>query len=86
MKRQISNGAKKIAYTLGAFLLSFPVIAVADGGSGLEKGFDSMHRGVGMMGCGGFWPFLMTAGFVIWLVVGVLVIIWLWGKITNDKK
>ena len=78
---------KKLKYILITFLLSFPVVVGAHGDSGLAtEGYNSMHFGGGMMGGGGLFPFLMISGYVIWLVIGILLIVWLWKKITNDKK
>ncbi len=57
---------KKVIFASAIFLFISPFIA-------------SAHEG--MMGFGSVWPWIMGLNFVVWLIVGIFVIIWLWKKI-----
>ena len=37
--------------------------------------------GYGMMGDFGFWGWILSLGAIVWVVVGVLLIVWLWKQI-----
>ena len=36
-----------------------------------------------MMGGGGFWSFTFTLTSLVWLIAGVLLIVWLWQQVTK---
>lgn len=79
---------KKIILTASLLLMS-PLAVLADMADGqsynMMSGVNMMSWG-GMMGGGGsFWFFIFGLGSLVWLVVGVLLIIWLWGEISKKK-
>jgi len=76
------NIIKKVIFS-GA-LSAAPMLVFADAYSGTD--LDAMHQ-YGMMsfmgGSGGVWGLLATAFFLVWLAVGVLLVVWLWGKVNK---
>ncbi len=63
----------------GLIIWSLPIwvgahVGEYDGGSGHHM-MDWM--GWGMLGAGGFWGLLVTLILLVWLIVGVLLVIWL---------
>ena len=72
---------RKIILTVSLFLLS-PFMALADMADGQNYGMMSWG---GMMGGGGyFWFFMAGLTGLVWLIVGILLIMWLW-KEMNKK-
>lgn len=80
---------RKIIAIVSLALLS-PLAALADMAGG-EQSYGMMSWGNmmswgGMMGGGGsFWFFTAGLTGLVWLIVGILLIIWLWQEI-NKKK
>ncbi|MBU3968715.1 hypothetical protein KJ991_00650 [Patescibacteria group bacterium] len=74
---------KKLILYFYPILFLIPSIVSAD--RGYMMNFDSVGCGGwgGMMGYGGLWSWFMVLIPVVWLIVGILVIIWLWGKINK---
>ncbi len=56
----------------------FPVLASAHA----EDLGPEMMGGWNMMGWG-LWPWFFTLTWLVWLVVGILIIVWLWKKINK---
>ncbi|MDP4001252.1 MAG: hypothetical protein Q8P83_03355 [bacterium] len=75
---------KKIILSLFVYLLSVPVLVSAHGDEvhSDELMYSDTIPGFHMFGSGAFsWFGYVMA--VIWLVIGVLVIVWLWQKINK---
>ena len=75
---------KKLILYLYPVLFFIPSIVSAD--RGYMMNFDSVGGCGGwgwMMGYGGLWSWFSVLIPVVWLIVGILVIIWLWGKINK---
>lgn len=66
-------------------LVSLPVLAHADGADTGEMMSGSWGNMMNMMGMGnmtgGSW--LVSLLYLVWLIVGILAIIWLWQQITK---
>lgn len=65
---------KLLFISLMSFII-LPILTNANGGDSQVS-----H---GMMGFGGLWPWIMLLIPLVWLVVGILVIVWLWKQITK---
>ena len=65
---------KKIFLTFIALLLIVPSTAFAHGGM---MDFDNSDSGFEMMVNGGAWHWLAGLTMIVWLIVGILAIIWL---------
>jgi uncharacterized membrane protein len=76
---------KKIAM-ISALLLPFAAMAQ----SRMQQRYD-YDGSYGMMGFGGgmhgglfgIWSLVMSIGFVLWLIVGGLLVVWLWQQINK---
>lgn len=50
----------------------------------MNYGANMMNSWGGMMaGWGSFWFFIFALGAIVWLIVGILVIAWLWKEINK---
>lgn len=72
---------KKIVFILSAILLVSPFLVLAHSDSGVIDGH--MMGWGGMMGQGGGWFWLAAFTWLVWLVVGILLIVWLLKKISQ---
>tara|TARA_B100000315_G_scaffold134875_1_gene124264 strand:+ start:254 stop:466 length:213 start_codon:yes stop_codon:yes gene_type:complete len=67
--------------------LGLPMLARADGTKAktcLGK-WGMMSGGAGFGGVASVWSWLMMLGYFVWLLVGVMLILFLWKKV-NSKK
>ncbi|MEK7652648.1 MAG: hypothetical protein AAB334_01740 [Patescibacteria group bacterium] len=82
---------KKLILYLYPILFFIPSVVLADGrymmdfdSVGGYGGWGGWGGWGGMMGGGGFfWSLFMVLIPVVWLIVGILAIIWLWEKINK---
>ena len=77
---------KKILFGFITLMLSLPIAAIAHLGEEVEEHVEYMNNnwtGMGHMYGSGpfFWIIYLTS--IVWLLVGVLLIVWLWQKISK---
>lgn len=68
---------KHVVIALSIALLVFPFAAGAHAGDAGDAGTGFGMMSWGAMGSGGFWPLLLLFAGIVWLVVGILAIVWL---------
>lgn len=66
-------------------ILLTPVLAGAHSGED-GSAHHSMMEGFGMWGnMGGLWSWLWALLYIVWLIAGILLAIWLWRQLTKKQ-
>jgi hypothetical protein len=73
---------KKLISLISLLLFSFPLSISAHEEQQMMGWEGSSMMGMGM---GGVWSWLAAIFYIVWLIAGILLAVWLWKQIENKK-